>query len=215
MFVCNESVRKIPQEILEMYKEVCPSTIGHMTDFGFLKGLRPLQQDFHFAGPAVTVKIPHMDGVAIHKSIDMVQEGDVVVIDTSGDYERAPVGEIVAYAYQHKKAAAVIIDGCATDVRAVRKMNMPVFCRGISPLTTRRLGIEGAVNVPVCVCGVVVNPGDLVVGDDDGVFVVSPELAEEYGKKAIAKQNGEPALKARIDKGESLPEINGSAGFFK
>lgn len=214
MFVCNKSVRKISHEIIEMYKKVCPSTIGHMTDYGFIKELRPIQQDFHFAGTAVTVKIPHMDGTAIHKSFDMVEEGDVVVIDTSGDYERAPVGEIVAYAYLHKKAAAVIIDGCVTDVRAVRQMPMPVFCRSVSPLTTRRIGIEGAINIPVSICGVVVNPGDLVVGDDDGIFVVSPELAEEYGEKAIAKQNGEPALKKRIDNGERLSDINGCNKYF-
>ena len=91
---------------------------------------------------------------------------------------------------------------------------MPVFCRSVSPLTTRRIGIEGAINIPVSICGVVVNPGDLVVGDDDGIFVVSPELAEEYREKAIAKQNGEPALKKRIDNGERLSDINGCNKYF-
>lgn len=81
---------------------------------------------------------------------------------------------------------------------------MPVFCRSVSPLTTRRIGIEGAINIPVSICGVVVNPGDLVVGDDDGIFVVSPELAEEYGEKAIAKQNGEPALKNALITGNDF-----------
>ncbi len=215
MFICKERVQGVSEELLELYKDVCPSTIGHMTDFGFLKGLKPLLQDFHFVGNAVTVQIPHMDSVAVHKAVDIAQEGDVILIDTSGDQDRAPVGEIVAYAYKHKKVAAIIVDGCITDVRAIRKMGLPVFSRGVSPLTTRSLGIEGGINVPISVCGVTVHPGDLVVGDDDGVFVIAPELAKEYGERAVAKQNGEPALKAKIDQGMSLPQINGNAKYFE
>lgn len=215
MFICNKRIQGPSPELLKLYEEVCPSTIGHMTDFGFLKGLKPLLQDFHFVGNAVTVKLPHMDAVAIHYAVKIAQPGDVLLIDMSGDYERACLGEIVAYAAKAKKIAAVIVDGCITDVKALRKLGLPVFSRGVSPITTRSIGIEGAINVPVTIAGVAVKPGDLVVGDDDGVFVIDPAEAEHFAQMAIKKQNGEPATKAKIDAGMELADINGNAKYFE
>lgn len=215
MFIVNPRVQGVTPELRELYQEVCPSTIGHMTDFGFLKGLMPLQQDFHFVGNALTVQLPHMDAVAIHYAIKLAQAGDVILVDMSGDLERACLGEIVAYAANVKKVAAVIVDGCITDVRALRKMGLPVFSRGVSPITTRSVGIEGAINVPVSICGVCVKPGDLVVGDDDGVFVIDPANAEGFAKLALQKQNGEPATKAKLDSGLELADINGNAKYFE
>lgn len=215
MFICKPRVPGVSAELIELYKTVCPSTIGHMTDLGFLKGLKPLLQDFHFVGNAVTVQLPHMDAVAVHKAIDLLEVGDVLLVDMSGDTERACLGEIVMYAAVAKKVAAVIVDGCITDVRAIRKMGTPVFSRGVSPLTTRSLGIEGAINVPISICGVVVKPGDLVVGDDDGVFVINPAYAAEYAHRALEKQQGEAATLQKISQGASLANINGNARFFE
>jgi len=215
MFISNNRIEKVSPALRKMYEEVCPSTIGHMTDFGFLKGLVPLLQNFHFVGNAVTVQLPHMDAVAIHYAIKHCHEGDVLLVDMSGDTERACLGELVAYAAKAKKLAAIIVDGCITDVCAIRNMGMPVFSKGISPITTRSIGIEGAINVPVSICGVAVKPGDLVVGDDDGVFVIDPEYAEEFGARAIIKQNGEAAIKEKIDAGIDLADINGNAKYFE
>jgi len=215
MFICNPRVQGVTTELLELFKDVCPSTIGHMTDIGFIKHLTPLLENFHFVGNAVTVQLPHADGVGIHKAVDVVEEGDVLCVNTCGEYDRACMGEIVAYAYKEKRVAAVIIDGPITDVKAVRKMGMPVFSRGISPLTTRRIGYEALINVPVAIDGVVVKPGDLVVGDDDGILVLDPKMAKEFGDRAIAKQNGEPALKEKIHQGASLPQLNGAVKFFE
>lgn len=215
MFIYNKNVKRIDAGLKAMYKKVNPSTIGHMTDFGFLTGLQPLLDDFHFVGTAITVQLPSMDSIAIHKATEIVKEGDVVLVSTSGDYNRACLGELVAYAFKCKKVAALIIDGCITDIRSVRKMGIPIFSRGVSPLTTRSIGIEGAINVPISISNVVIQPGDLVVGDDDGVFVVSPENARYFGEMAIAKQDKEPGIKARLDAGEQLPDINGNSKYFK
>ena len=215
MFIINERKDIKNEEIINLYKKVYPSTIGHMTDFGFIKGLNPTKRNFHFAGPAVTIRIPHMDSVVVHKATEIVEEGDVVLISMSGDVERACVGEIVAYAYEKKRVGAIIIDGCITDIRAIRSLSTPIFSRGVSPLTTRSLGIEGAINVPISISGVVINPGDIVVGDDDGIFVVPEEYAEEYAIKALRKQEGELAIKQRLDNGENLCQINGNSRFFE
>lgn len=215
MFKLNPRVQGVTPELVELYKQVCPSTIGHMMDFGFLKGLQPLFRPIRFVGNAVTVRIPHMDSTAVHKVLDIVQPGDVVIVDMSGDVERSCWGEMVTYAARVKKIAGAVIDGCINDVAAISEFGVPVFSRGVSPLTTRILGIEGEINTTVSVCGVSVKPGDLVVADDDGVFVIDPGIAEKYGELAVQKQNREPETKRKLDAGMSLATHSGAAKYFE
>jgi 4-hydroxy-4-methyl-2-oxoglutarate aldolase len=214
MFTVNPRVQGVTPELLQLYKNVCTSTIGHMTDFGFLKGLQPIYRPVKFAGNAVTVRIPHMDSTAVHKVLDLVEPGDVGVGDMSGDIERSCWGEIVTYAARVKKVAGVVIGGCINDIQPILQLGVPIFSLGISPLTTRLLGIEGEINTVISVCGVDVHPGDMVVGDDDGVFVINPEKAPEYAKRAIAVQNGEPETKRKLDASISLASISGAAKHF-
>lgn len=159
MFQVNPRVQGVKSELLELYRDVCTSTIGHLTDFGFLKGIQPLFRPARFIGNAVTVRIPHMDSSAVHKVMDLVQPGDVVVVDMSGDVERSCWGGMVSYAAHVKKVAGVIVAGCVNDVDEIAELGLPVFSFGISPLTTRILGIEGEINTTVSICGVSVHPG--------------------------------------------------------
>ena len=215
MFKMNPRVQGVTNELVVIYQKVCPSTIGHMMDFGFIKGLKPNFRPIKFVGNAVTVRIPHMDSTALHKVMDIAQPGDVIVVDMSGDYERACCGEIVAYAANVKKVAGIVIDGCITDFQPILKIRMPIFSRGVSPLTTRILGIEGEINIPVSVCGAVVNPGDLVLADDDGVFVINPSIAVKYGERAIKVQDSEVEKKRKLDAGVSIASMSGAAKYFE
>jgi regulator of RNase E activity RraA len=186
-----------------------------MTDFGFLKGLKPLFRPIRFVGNAVTVRIPHMDSSILHKALETIQPGDVIVVDMSGDTERACWGEIVNYAARVKKVEGVVIGGCITDFQPLLEQRVPIFSLGISPLTTRILGIEGELNTVISVCGVSVHPGDLVVADDDGVFVVNPSAAVDYAIRALKKQESEIETKRKLDAGISLASISGSQRFFE
>lgn len=215
MFILNERVEGVSQELRKLYEQVCPSTIGHMTDFGFIKELQPIFRPINFIGNAVTVRIPHLDSTAVHKVMDIVKPGDVVCVDMSGDTERSCWGEMVSYMARSKGIAGAVIDGCMTDYRALQEIGIPLYGRGISPLTTRILGIEGAINVPISVAGVPVHPGDLIVADDDGVFVINPANAQTYGEKAIAAQNGEVDTKKKIDSGITLATLSGAAKYFE
>lgn len=215
MFKVNPRVQGVSPELFALYQQVCPSTIGHMMDFGFLKGLTPIYRPIRFVGNAVTVRIPHMDSTALHKVMDFVEPGDVIVVDMSGDTERASWGEMVAYAAKVKRVAGAVIDGCVTDYPALQEIKVPVFSLGVSPLTTRILGIEGEINGIVSVRGVSVKPGDLVVADDDGVFVIDPAVAEHYGTIAITKQNAEIERKRKLDAGLSLASLSGADKYFK
>ncbi len=214
MFILKERVEKVTPEILELYKDIGVSTIGHMTDFGFITDLQPIFRPIQFAGNAVTVRIPHLDSSAVHKALDIVHPGDVLVIETAGDDKRSCFGEIVAYAAKTKQVAGVVLSGCVTDYRALQDLKLPIYSSGVTPLTTRIMGLEGQINLPVSICGVTVHPGDFVVADDDGVLVLDPAEAESYGKRAIAKQNTEPEKKRRIHAGESLAAMSGAADYF-
>ena len=180
----------------------------------FLKGLQPLSRPIRFVGNAVTVRIPHMDSTAVHKALDLVEPGDVVVVDMSGDTQRSCWGGMVSYAAKAKNVAGVIISGCINDVPEILELNLPIFSLGVSPLTTRILGIEGEINTTVSVCGVSINPGDLIVASDDGVFVIDPNNAEEYARTAIEKQEAEIETKRQVDAGVSLAALSGAEKFF-
>lgn len=215
MFVINPRVQGVSAELRKLYEQVCPSTIGHMTDFGFLLGLKPVFRPTRFIGNAVTVRIPHMDSCAVHKVMDIVEPGDILCIDMSGDKDRACWGEMVSYMAKARGVAGAVIDGCNTDYNALVDIGVPLYSRGISPLTTRILGIEGAINVPISVCGVTINPGDLIAADNDGVLAINPQDALVYGKRAIAAQEAEIETKRKIDGGISLATQSGAATYFQ
>ncbi|MFC5652650.1 RraA family protein [Paenibacillus solisilvae] len=191
LFRIQPRVQGVTPELLDMYREISPSTIGHFTDFGFLNSLQPLYRPIQMVGNAVTVRIPHIDSAAISHALKLVQPNDILVVDMSGDDHRACWGEFRTYAAMAKKAAGVIVSGCVTDVRAITGLGFPVYSRGISALTTRSLELQGEVNTTISVCGVSIHPGDLIVGDDDGLFVVNPEDAVEIGCAALEKQHKE------------------------
>jgi 4-hydroxy-4-methyl-2-oxoglutarate aldolase len=214
LFTINPRVQGVNAELVDLYQNVGTSTIGHLTDFGFLKGLKPLFRPIRFVGNAVTVRIPHMDSTAVHKALDYVEPGDVLVIDMSGDVDRSCFGGMVAYAAKARGAAGVIVAGSINDVDEITELQLPVFSLGVSPLTTRILGIEGEINTTVSICGVSINPGDLIVADNDGVFAIHPKAARNYGEIAIEKQLKEPETKRKIDSGMLLSSISKAHQFF-
>ncbi len=215
MFILNPRGPDPDPELVQALKRVSPSTLGHLTDFGFMRGLSTLERPVKIVGPAVTVRIPHLDSTAVHYVMDVVEPGDVVVVDQSGDQERACWGGGVSYAARKRGVAGAIVDGAITDVEEILDLDFPVFYRSISALTTRILGLEGAINVPVTVGGVVVRPGDLIFADENGVVALSQEDAARYAPIIAEKEAAEPGIKARLDAGESLAAISGARGMFE
>ncbi|MBI0528495.1 RraA family protein, partial [Dickeya dianthicola] len=96
-----------------------------------------------------------------------------------------------ALAARVKGLAGVVVAGAVTDSRALRQLGLPVFCKGVSAITTRTLGTAGAVNVPVTIAGVTVHPGDVAVGDDDGVFILSRATARDWLEPALSKEHAD------------------------
>jgi len=210
MFHIQPRVQGVTSELLELYQDISPSTIGHLTDFGFLNGLVPLYRPIRLLGNAVTVRIPHIDSAAITHAMELAKPGDVLVIDMSGDEQRACWGEFRTYAALAKQLAGVVVSGCVSDVRAISGLGFPIYSKGISALTTRKLELEGEVNTAISVCGVSIHPGDLIVGDDDGLFAIHPQNAREIGLVALEKQRKEELKRQQYgygltEQGEARP----------
>lgn len=195
--------------ILEDLTDVSYPTIGHFLEEGFVSpAVQSLLDNVKIAGPAVTVRIADHDAIAMNRALLALKPGDVLVVDMLGDHRHAPVGAVTAAAALAQGAAAVVVDGVATDVLELRQTGLPVFARGTSCLTTKRLhGNGSAVNVPVRCGGVEVNPGDLVLGDDNGLIVLSPDAARDVLAKALQSDAAEPDILARITSGEPLEAI--------
>ncbi|MGX5849233.1 RraA family protein [Mesorhizobium sp. PL10] len=141
-------------------------------------GLRPFHQVTRaMAGRALTVRTRPGDNQFIHRALDLVRPGDVVVVDGGGYEGRALVGEIMTSVAASRGAAGIVIDGAIRDSGAIGRSPFPCFARSAIHLGPYKDG-PGAINVPVCVGGMVVGPGDIVVGDEDGVVAFPVEGAE-------------------------------------
>jgi len=144
---------------------------------GALHGrIQPLSPSMRFAGPALTVELRPGDNLMIHAALALAQPGDVIVVDGKGDLSSALMGEIMSQQAVALGVAAVVIDGAVRDSEAIRELGFPMFAAGLNPNGPTK-SVAGRLNHPISVGGVTVRPGDLVVGDADGVTVIEREKA--------------------------------------
>jgi len=211
MFTLNPLPPGLDRSLFDTLVRAEPATIGHFRNWGFMDPMiRAMQPDVRIAGPAVTVRAPGVDGTVVGYALGQVRPGDVLVIDRCGDHRHAAFGGLVAYACKVAGLAGVIIDGVATDIGEVRKYKVPLWCRGLSAVTTKRIGLAGEFCVSVSCGGVNVNPGDVIIADECGVVVLDRAEAQAAAERAISMQDAEAASRARLDAGEKLPDISGA-----
>lgn len=211
MFSLNPLPPQLPSALVQKLVRAEPATIGHFRDWGFMEpAIRAMQPDVRIAGPAVTVHQPGLDGTIIGYAMGQLRPGDVLVVDRCGDTRHAGFGGLVAYAAKCAKVAGVIIDGVVADIGEIRQYGVPVWCRGLSAITTKRVGHGGSFCLPVSCGGVAVKPGDVIIADEVGVVVLDPKDAEGAADRAIAMQEAEIKSRARLDAGEKLPDISGA-----
>lgn len=211
MFIVNPMPTQIAPELVAELEKCEVATIGHVLHSGFVdREIRAVLPNKRVAGTAVTLRIPHADSTLLHYLTALVRPGDVVVIDRCGDDKHACWGGVITNAMKMAGVKAGVVDGPATDFSEFTKVDMPMWCRGPSPITTKLLGLEGALNVPVSVGGQTIEPGDAVLCDESGVIVLKPDQAPAIAKRAIAMQENEIKLLARLAAGEKLPDISGA-----
>ena len=150
-------------------------------------------------GPALTVRVRSGDNLMIHKALQLGKPGDVLVVDGGGCTDRALFGDIMKQVARMRQFAGIVIDGAIRDASAYRDDAWPCYARGVSHRGPYKDG-PGEINVPVNVGGMVVMPGDIVLGDDDGVVFISPADAAAVAKASRAKLAAETATLDSIAK---------------
>ncbi len=152
-------------------------------------------------GVAVTVNSRPGDNLMVHKALEVAQPGDVVVVSTNGNTTSAVFGELMGHTATGAKLGGIVVDGAIRDVDGLRELAFPAFSRTVSPGASDKDG-PGEVNVPISCGNTVVMPGDIVIGDDDGVAVVPRGDAEEVLKKVEALEDREKKRIEAIEAGE-------------
>lgn len=135
-------------------------------------------------GPACTVRVYPGDNLMVHKVLDVAKPGDVVVIDAHRSTLNAVLGDMICTKAKHRGIAGFVVDGYVRDLDEVRAHGFPVFARGVTPVGPLHRG-PGEINFPICCGGVVVHPGDIIVGDSSGVVVLPRAHAEEVRDRLV------------------------------
>lgn len=169
----------VSEDLLRQYAKVATSIVSdNLGRLAGAVGLLPYHRGGHLVGTALTVRTRQGDNLAIHAALRMAREGDVIVIDGGGDISQALIGEIILAHAESIGVAGFVIDGAIRDVAAFRAGNTPCYARGVTHRGPYKNG-PGALNVDVSIGGLVIHPGDLIIGDEDGIVALSSGLAAE------------------------------------
>jgi len=174
----SPSVPKVAPSLIDAFKLAPTSVISdNLERLAGVVGLQPFHRSGRMAGTAFTVRTRPGDNLAIHHALQLVGPGDVIVVDGQGDETRALIGEIMRDIALRRGAAGFVIDGAIRDVAAFRASDFPCFARAVIHRGPYKTG-PGVINAPVSIGGAVISPGDIIVGDEDGVVSFSPSIAE-------------------------------------
>ncbi len=169
-------------------------------------GIKPIDPRSKLVGPAVTVRCQPADNLILHKAIYEATPGSVLVIDAHGYTEAGPFGGIMSTACMERGIAGVILDGACRDANEIQDMGFPFFIRALNPGGTVKESL-GPINQPIQCGGIQVRPGDLIVGDRDGVVVVQQEKARDVLKRAQAIFDREVKIMDLLHQGKTTLEI--------
>jgi regulator of RNase E activity RraA len=204
-FQIRADVERPPQEVMAGFAGFETPIISDLMNrlHTMCSEIRPLTDPgLGILGPACTVKCYPGDNLMVHKSLDIAQPGDVIVVDTSASGTTAVLGDLVSMKAHHRGVAGFVVDGLIRDLPGIRKIgDFPVFARGVTPIGPLHRG-PGEINVPVCCGGIVVHPGDIIVGDLNGLVVVPRDMAEELLERLLQRTEAEADYTAAVRRGD-------------
>lgn len=202
----------LPAALVDKLLKVETATVGHSRHWGFMdRGIQPLLRGKRIAAAAVTLAIPAQDSTLLHHTLGLLRPGDILVVDRLGDDRHACWGGGVTVAAKAAGAAGGIIDGPCTDLQEIEDSDFPVWCRGLSPITTRLYNLGGTLNGPISCGNVPVRAGDVIIADESGVLVLPRGEAEAIADAAIATQQRGERSQMRVKAGEKLGDISGAS----
>lgn len=170
--------------------------------------IKPVGPGMGFAGQALTVSCMVGDNLALHHATALLRQGQVLVADARGHDDTAVWGGILHTAAKARGAAAIVIDGALRDVAEVRESGLPAYARAVVPAGPHK-GFGGEINAPIQCAGVSVLPGDILVGDEDGVVVIRPDQLDGLAERCKARIASEDKILAGLAKGKTTVELLG------
>ncbi len=196
-----KKIQKPTSELIKGFREISVATIYEASG---RKGavdyrIKPIEKGLKICGTALTVQCGPGDNLMLHKALEVAEEGDIIVANTGGAIEYGYWGELMAVSALARKVKGLAIDGCVRDSQDIIEMGFPVFSRGLCIRGTKKEAL-GLINYPLNFGGVVVNPGDIIIGDDDGLVIVSKAEAEKV------LENSRKRVKAEVEKASILAE---------
>lgn len=201
-FKIHQRARTVDTAIVEKFKDIAVANVSdsmnRMTHGG--PRLRPLHAGGVMCGVALTVRTRPGDNLMVHAAINRAKAGDVLVIDAGGDLTNALIGELMLSQAQHVGVAGVVVNGAVRDYGWIRSGAFPVYAAGVTHRGPYKNG-PGEVNATIAIDGMVIEPGDLIVGDDDGFVCVPFDATEAVFAAADKKQQGEAKTMAAIKAG--------------
>jgi regulator of RNase E activity RraA len=195
----NPAERYVSPEIVEAYRGIPTSIISDSMErmFAMKSEIRPFHPNPIMVGHALTIHCPPGDNLVLQKAIEMAEPDDILVMNAGGNTTQAPVGEIVVSNCIRRGAAGLVIDGPIRDSDILPTLSIPVFAMGVTHRGCYKDG-PGEINVTIACGGAVVRPGDLIVGDSDGVVVVPYEEAEGLLPTLLKKVDQETRVLEQI-----------------
>lgn len=202
-------IQRPAQEILDRFRGIGTATVHEASGRkGYVDcAIKPIAKGVRICGPAFTVQCHPKDNLMLHKALERAQPGDVIVATVGGYYEGGYWGELMATSAMARKLGGLAIDGCVRDSAEMIRMGFPIFCRGFCILGTAK-GTLGLINHPTLFGGTTVNPGDIILGDDDGMVIVDRLTCEEVLEKSLARVAAEEKKALQLAAGMSSVEFN-------
>jgi len=205
-------IRKVERpgkEVLAQFREIAPATAHEALGKtgAMMSDIKPIYSGMKVCGPAITVRCHPGDNLMLHKAVAIAEPGDVLVACV-GCTEAGYWGEVITVAAQARGIAGLVLDGSVRDGVAIKKRGFPVFSRGLCMKGTVKETIEW-INHPISCGDVLVNPGDIILGDDDGIVVIPKERAEEILKKSQEREKKEEKMMRELVAGKLTLELLG------
>ena len=203
-FRVRMNIPRLPAELMNQFREFPTPDISDLLNrlYAVDPEIRCLSAQGHkICGPACTVKVFPGDNLMVHKSLDVLEPGDIVIVDAGASTLNAVLGDLVSTKAKHRGCAGFVVDGLIRDLPNIQALDFPVFARGTTPIGPLHRG-PGEINYAICCGGVVVNPGDLIVGDDMGVVVIPQGIAEELLHRLQSHSASNAAYYESVKKGD-------------
>ncbi len=193
---------RISADLLERFRGLASSNVADaMGRFGFMDPGMQSRSGLAMCGLAVTVQCRPADNLMVHKALQVAKPGDIVVVSTCGNTTSAVFGELMCHTATAAKLGGIIVDGAVRDVEGIKRLGFPAYSRTVCPGSCDKDG-PGEINVPISCGGTVVSPGDIIVGDADGIAVVPRDSAAEVLARVVELMNRESKRVAEIDSGQ-------------